>query len=84
MSFLTYVGRDLEQIFFKDRDPHAIPSMDGAFSPNDRLDSTTPVGEPLIGADAAAVAPDGAVCVSAGNKIWRLGGAPLSRSHCVR
>jgi sugar lactone lactonase YvrE len=74
MSFLTYVGRDLEQIFFKDRDPHAIPSMDGAFSPNDRLDSTTPVGEPLIGADAAAVAPDGAVCVSAGNKIWRLGG----------
>ena len=34
MSFLTYLRRDLEQIFFKDRDPHAIPSMDGAFGPN--------------------------------------------------
>jgi sugar lactone lactonase YvrE len=74
MSFLTYVRRDLEQIFFKDRDPHAIPSMDGAFSPNDRLDHVTPIGEPLVGADAAAVAPNGAVCVSAGNRIWQLSG----------
>jgi hypothetical protein len=74
MSFLTYLRRDLEQILFKDRDPHAIPSMDGAFSPNDRLDRAMPIGDPLIGADAAAEAPDGTICVSAGNKIWRLGG----------
>jgi sugar lactone lactonase YvrE len=75
MSFLTYLRRDLEQILFKDRDPHAIPSMDGAFSPNDRLDRTTPIGEPLPGADAVAEAPDGAICVSAGNKIWRFSGS---------
>ena len=56
MSFLTYLRRDLEQILFKDRDPHAIPSMDGAFSPNDRLDAGTPIGEPLPGADAVAEA----------------------------
>ena len=74
MSFLIYLRRDLEQIFFKERDPHAIPSMDGAFSPNDRLDRATPIGEPLMGADAVAEAPDGAICVSAGNKIWRLSG----------
>jgi len=74
MSFLTFLRRDLEQILFKDRDPHAIPSMDGAFSPNDRLDRATPIGEPLIGADAVAEAPDGAICVSAGNKVWRLSG----------
>ena len=74
MSFLTYLRRDLEQILFKDRDPHAIPSMDGAFSPNDRLDRATPIGEPLVGADAVAEAPDGAICVSAGSKIWRLSG----------
>ena len=74
MSFLTYLRRDLEQVLFKDRDPHAIPSMDGAFSPNDRLDRATPIGDPLIGADAVAEAPDGAICVSAGNKIWRLSG----------
>ena len=74
MGFLTYLRRDLEQIFFKDRDPHAIPSMDGAFSPNDRLDHLAPIGEPLIGADAAAVAPDGMVSVSAENRIWQLSG----------
>jgi sugar lactone lactonase YvrE len=74
MSFLTYLRRDLEQIFFKDRDPHAIPSMDGAFSPNDRLEQAMTIGEPLPGADAVAEAPDGAICVSAGNKVWRLGG----------
>jgi sugar lactone lactonase YvrE len=75
MSFLTYLRRDLEQIFFKDRDPHAIPSMDGAFSPNDRLERTAPIGEPLRGADAVAEAPDGGICVSAGDKVWRLSGA---------
>jgi sugar lactone lactonase YvrE len=74
MSFLTYLRRDLEQILFKDRDPHAIPSMDGAFSPNDRLDRLTPIGDALIGADAIAEAPDGAICVSAENKVWRLCG----------
>ena len=34
-----------------------------------------PLATPLIGADAVAEAPDGAICVSAGNKIWRLSGA---------
>jgi sugar lactone lactonase YvrE len=75
MSFLTFLGRDLEQIFFRDRDPHAIPSMDGAFSPNERLERATPIGEPLPGADAVAEAPDGSIYVSAGNKVWRLSGA---------
>ncbi len=74
MSFLTYLRRDLEQIFFKNRDPHAIPSMDGAFSPNERLEHATPIGDPLPGVDAIAEAPDGAICVSAGYKVWRLSG----------
>jgi sugar lactone lactonase YvrE len=84
MSFLTYLRRDLEQIFFKDRDPHAIPSMDGAFSPNDRLEHTIPIGEPLAGADAVTETPDGGICVSAGNKVWRLSGAAYKdRSVCA-
>lgn len=73
-SVITYLRRDLEQIFFADRDPHAIPSMDGAFSPNERLDQATPIGAPLPGADAVAEAPDGAICVSAGRQVWRLSG----------
>ena len=75
MSFLTYLRRDLEQILFPDRDPHAIPSMDGPFSPNDRLDEATAIGEPIPGADAVAEAADGALFVSAGKNIWRLSGA---------
>ncbi len=75
MGFLTYLRRDLEQVLFAHRDPHAIPAMDGAFSPNDRLDTATPIGDPLPGADAVAEAPDGAICVSAGRKVWRLSGA---------
>jgi hypothetical protein len=75
MSFLTYLRRDVEQILFKNRDPHAIPSMDGAFSPNERLEHTAPIGEPLPGADAVAETRGGAICVSAGNKVWQLSGA---------
>ena len=74
MGFLTFLRRDLEQILFANRDPHAIPSMDGAFSPNERLDKATPIGDPLPGADAVAEAADGAICVSAGRKVWRLSG----------
>ena len=74
MGFLTYLRRDLEQILFSDRDPHAIPSMDGAFSPNERLDRAMPIGDPLPGADAVAEAADGALCISAGRKVWRLSG----------
>jgi hypothetical protein len=74
MGFLTFLRRDLEQIIFPDRDPHAIPAMDGAFSPNDRLDAVIPIGEPLPGADAVAEGPDGDLYVSAGQNIWRLTG----------
>jgi len=74
MALLEFLRRDLEQILFPDRDPHAIPAMDGAFSPNDGLDRATPIGDPLPGADAVAEGPDGAIYVSAGNRIWRLGG----------
>ncbi len=74
MSFFTFLRRDLEQILFSDRDPHAIPSMDGAFSPNDSLDRATPIGDPLPGADSVAEAADGAIFVSAGRKVWRLSG----------
>jgi sugar lactone lactonase YvrE len=75
MSFLTFLRRDLEQILLPDRDPHAIPSMDGPFSPNDRLDAAATVGEPIPGADAIAEGADGALFVSAGKNVWRLDGA---------
>lgn len=75
MGMFTYILRDLEQIFFPDRDQHPIPTMDGALTPNDLLDHLQPVGAPIPGADAAALGPDGALYVSAGNEILRLAGA---------
>jgi hypothetical protein len=74
MSLMAHIRRDLEQLLFRDRDPHAIPSMDGALSPNQELDRATPIGESLDGADAVAEAPDGALFVSAGQTVWRLTG----------
>lgn len=74
MGFLAFLRRDLEQILFPDRDPHAIPAMDGAFSPNDLLDRATPIGDPLPGVDAIAEGGDGAIYVSAEHRIWRLSG----------
>jgi hypothetical protein len=74
MGFFTYFLRDVEQIVFPKREQHAIPSMDGALSPNDRLDTCLPVGEPIPGADDVAEGPDGALYVSSGSQVLRLSG----------
>ena len=74
MGFLTYFWRDVEQIMFPMREQHAIPSMDGALSPNDRLDACSPIGEPIGGADDVVEGPDGALYVSGGSQVWRLAG----------
>jgi hypothetical protein len=74
MAVLTHFLRDLHQILFRDAEQHAIPSMDGALSPNDALGHCHPLGEALPGADDVAVAPDGALYVSAGPRVLRLFG----------
>jgi len=74
MGFFTYFWRDVEQIMFPKREQHAIPSMDGALSPNDRLDTCQPIGEPIPGADDVAEGPDGALYVSGGRQVLRLSG----------
>ena len=78
MRFLAFLQRDLEQIVFSDRDPHAIPAMDGAFSPNDLLDRAAAIGDPLSAVDAIVEGRDGAIYVSAGRTVWRLSGPRYS------
>jgi hypothetical protein len=75
MGVFTYLLRDLEQILFPNRDQHAIPAMDGGYTPNDRLDALSAIGEPIPGADDIAEGSDGAVYVSAGKQVLRLSGA---------
>ncbi|HEX9524747.1 MAG TPA: hypothetical protein VF949_17340, partial [Reyranella sp.] len=74
MGFFTYFLRDMEQILFPNREQHAIPSMDGALSPNDGLDACSPIGEPIAGADDVVEGGDGALYVSGGGQVLRLAG----------
>lgn len=74
MAVLTHVMRDLRQVLFRDADQHAIPSMDGALSPNHALDHCHTIGEVLPGADDIAEAPDGSLYASAGPQVVRLSG----------
>src|SRR6202453_1259696 len=74
MGVFTYFLRDVEQILFPNRDQHAIPAMDGGYTPNDRLDALSPIGAPIPGADDVAEGGDGAIYVSAGKQVLRLAG----------
>ena len=74
MGFFTYFWRDVEQIMFPTREQHEIPSMDGALSPNDRLDACSPVGDSIFSADDVVEGPDGALYISGGRQVLRLSG----------
>lgn len=74
MAMFTHFLRDMHQILFPNAEQHAIPSLDGALSPNDALDHCRPIGDPLPGADDVAEAPDGSLYVSAGRQVLRLSG----------
>ena len=74
MAFLPHLMRDLRQIVFRNAEQHAIPSMDGALSPNQKLDACEPIGDPVPCADDVAEGADGAVYISAGKQVLRLTG----------
>lgn len=82
MGFLTHLLRDVEQIVFPRREQNAIPSMDGALSPNDRLDSCAVIAE-IPGADALVEGVDGALYVSADKQILRLSGDDFGERRVV-
>jgi hypothetical protein len=67
--------RDIRSVINRDGEDSAIPPLDGALSPNDRLDACTPIGDPLPGLDDVVAAPGGTLFVSAGKCVLRLSGA---------
>ncbi len=74
MALFTHFLRDIRQLVFRNAEQHAIPSMDGALGPNDRLDACQPIGEALPGADAVTESAEGALFVSAGRRVLQLSG----------
>lgn len=75
--------RDIRSVVDRDGVQNAIPPLDGALSPNDRLDACTPIGDPLPGVDDVIAAKDGSVYVSAGKKVLKLSGNGLSERSFV-
>jgi len=75
--------RDIRSVINRDGVQNAIPPLDGALSPNDRLDACTPIGEALPGLDDVIASKDGSVYVSAGRKVIRLSGNGLSNRSLV-
>jgi hypothetical protein len=83
MGLFDHLLRDVRSVIDRDGAQNAIPPLDGAFSPNDRLDSCTPIGDRLPGLDDVAVAKDGAVYVSAGRQLLKLTGDRLAIREIV-
>lgn len=72
---MSLVGDIIDRVLFPNREIHVIPVLDGAFSPNKRLDQARQLGGEIAHPDDIAAGPDGALYVSTGNAILRCTGA---------
>jgi hypothetical protein len=75
--------RDIRNVIDRDSEQNAIPPLDGALSPNDRLDDCTPIGDPLPGLDDVVAGPDGSLFVSAGKRVLKLSGTGFATRTLV-
>jgi hypothetical protein len=64
-------------LLFAPRRQRAIPTLDGAYLPNDRLDALPIFGPDLERPDDVAVGTDGTLLVSTHNRLLRLSGLEL-------
>ena len=62
----------------------SLPVLDGAFSPNQRLDQARRLGEEIERPDDLALGPDGALYVSTENRILRCAGEDFSQRERPR
>ncbi len=69
------LARDIvDRIFFPSRDVHAIPVLDGGFSPNERLDRARQLGDLFESPDALVLDDAGTLYVSAGQTVYACTG----------
>ncbi len=71
---MSLVGDLIDRVLFPNREIHNIPVLDGAFSPNNRLDRGRILGAEIPAPDDLAAGPDGAIYVSSGKTIVRCAG----------
>lgn len=75
MGFFDHLLRDIRSVIDRDGGEKAVPPLDGALSPNDRLDDCVIIGEPLPAVDDVVAAADGTVYVSAGKRVLKVSGS---------
>lgn len=68
---------DIVRPLLAPRRQRAIPTLDGAYLPNDRLDALPILGPELVHPDDIAVGTDGTLVVSTQNRLLRLSGPQL-------
>lgn len=71
---MSLLGDIIDRVLFPNREIHGIPVLDGAFSPNQRLDQGRRLGGDIERPDDIALGPDGALYVSTGSRILRCTG----------
>jgi len=83
VAMFDHLLRDIRSVIYRDAEQNAIPPLDGALSPNDRLDACKPIGDPLPGLDDVVAAEDDAIYVSAGKQVLKLSGTGFATREVV-
>jgi hypothetical protein len=78
-----HLWNDLRSLLFPGTDAAGIPTMDGALTPNAKLESAQVVGEPIIGCDDLALADDGSIYASSARRVLRIHGRGLAGREVV-
>ncbi|MDX3968397.1 MAG: hypothetical protein QHD01_17610 [Bradyrhizobium sp.] len=71
---MSLIGDIIDRVLSPNREIHGIPVLDGAFSPNQRLDQARQLGDGIERPDDIALGQDGALYVSTGKRILRCTG----------
>jgi Strictosidine synthase len=83
VGMFDHFMRDVRSVVNRDGEQNAIPPLDGAFSPNDRLDACITIGDPLPGLDDVVADTSGAIYVSAGKRVLKLSGSGFEARQLV-
>lgn len=68
---MSLLGDIIDRVLFPNREIHVVPVLDGAFSPNRRLDQARQLGGEIERPDDLALGPDDALYVSTEHRILR-------------
>lgn len=74
----------LRELFLRDRERHAIPSLDGPWRPNAELDSAKLVLDGLADPDDVVFDPDGSLYLSDGPSVLKLSGPGFEARKVLR